>query len=117
MYTLKMAKGFTDRPWDTVKDRLLKINFLKFQLETRHCLLTDEQEMLEVFNADWGGGGYGTIQRVRLSPSETMLAVAVKKDHHEETRCMLVPLGGVIHCQKALLVLDNVLSFGKIYYN
>lgn len=80
-------------------------------------MLTDEQEMLEVFNADWGGGGYGTIQRVRLSPSETMLAVAVKKDHHEETRCMLVPLGGVILCQKALLVLDNVLSFGKIYYN
>lgn len=78
---------------------------------------TDEQEMLEVFNADWGGDGYGTIQRVRLSPSETMLAVTVKKDHHEETKCVLVHLGGVTVPQKSSLVLDNVLSFGKIYYN
>ncbi len=49
--------------------------------------------------------------------SETMLAVTVKKDHHEETRCVLVHLGGLILRQKALLVLDSVLSFGKIYYN
>ncbi|KAK2896613.1 hypothetical protein Q8A67_011101 [Cirrhinus molitorella] len=77
----------------------------------RSTLAQDEQEMLEVFSADWGGDGYGTIQRVRLSPSETMLAVTVKKDHHEETRCMLVHLGGAILHQKALLVLDNVLSF------
>uniref|UniRef100_A0A671L5W9 Prolyl endopeptidase n=1 Tax=Sinocyclocheilus anshuiensis TaxID=1608454 RepID=A0A671L5W9_9TELE len=83
----------------------------EFQLETKQCLHTDEQEMLEVFNADWGGDGYGTIQRVRLSPTETMLAVTVKKDHHEETGCVLVHLGGVILCQKALLLLDNVLSF------
>lgn len=87
------------------------------QLETKQCLNTDEQEMLEVFNADWGGGGYGTIQRVRFSPSETMLAVTVKKDHHEETRCVLVNLGGLILRQKAMLVLHNVFSFGKIYYN
>ncbi|XP_043085400.1 prolyl endopeptidase-like [Puntigrus tetrazona] len=70
-----------------------------------------EQEMLEVFNTDWTGGGYGTIQRVRLSPSETMLAVTVKKDHHEETRCVLVHLGDLVLRQKALLVLDNVFSF------
>lgn len=77
----------------------------------RSTLGHDDQEMLEVFNADWGGDGYGTIQRVRLSPSETMLAVTVKKDHHEETRCVLVHLGGLILRQKAPLVLDNVLSF------
>ncbi|XP_050982086.1 prolyl endopeptidase-like [Labeo rohita] len=77
----------------------------------RSTLGHDEQEMLEVFNADWGGDGYGTIQRVRLSPSETMLAVTVKKDHHEETKCVLVHLGGVILPQKSSLVLDNVLSF------
>uniref|UniRef100_A0A673JS23 Prolyl endopeptidase n=1 Tax=Sinocyclocheilus rhinocerous TaxID=307959 RepID=A0A673JS23_9TELE len=83
--------------------------------QTKQCLHTDEQEMLEVFNADWGGDGYGTIQRVRLSPTETMLAVTVKKDHHEETRCVLVHLGGVILCQKALLLLDNVLSFETFF--
>lgn len=72
--------------------------------------------MVEVFRADWGGDGYGSIQRVRLSPTETMLAATVKKDNHEETRCMLVHLGGVNLHQNAMLVLDNVLSFGKIYY-
>jgi len=77
---------------------------------------TGEQDMVEVFRADWGGDGYGGIQRVRLSPTETMLAVTVKKDHHEETRCMLVHLGGVNLHQNTMLVLDNVLSFGKIYY-
>ncbi|XP_067242194.1 prolyl endopeptidase-like [Chanodichthys erythropterus] len=70
-----------------------------------------ELEMVEVFRADWGGDGYGSIQRVRLSPTETMLAATVKKDHHEETRCMLVHLGGVNLQQNAMLVLDNVLSF------
>lgn len=69
-----------------------------------------------MFRADWGGDGYGSIQRVRLSPTETMLAATVNKDHHEETRCVLVHLGGVNHHQNAMLVLDNVLSFGKIYY-
>lgn len=73
--------------------------------------------MAEVFRADWGGDGYGSIQRVRLSPTETMLAATVKKDHHEETRCVLVHLGGVNLHQNAMLVLDNVLSFGKIYYS
>lgn len=77
---------------------------------------TGEQEMVEVFRADWGGDGYGSIQRVRLSPTETMLAATVKKDRHEETRCMLVHLAGVNLHQNAMLVLDNVLSFGKIYY-
>ncbi len=74
--------------------------------------------MLEGFNADWGGGWIWNPSRGSdFSPSETMLAVTVKKDHHEETRCVLVHLGGLILCQKALLVLHNVFSFGKIYYN
>ncbi|XP_073690174.1 prolyl endopeptidase-like [Garra rufa] len=77
----------------------------------RSNLGEDAQEMLEVFNTDWGGDGYGTIQRVRLSPSETMLAITVKKDHHEETKCVLVHLDGDIPQQKSLLVLDNVISF------
>ncbi|XP_051945903.1 prolyl endopeptidase-like isoform X1 [Xyrauchen texanus] len=77
----------------------------------RTALGHDEQEMVDVFNADWGGNGYGTIQRVRLSPTESMLAATVKKDHHEETRCVLVQIRGVNPPQKALLVLDNVLSF------
>lgn len=77
----------------------------------RSTLGHGEQEMVEVFRADWGGDEYGSIQRVRLSPTETMLAATVKKDHHEETRCMLVHLGGVNLHQNAMLVLDNVLSF------
>ncbi|XP_016118900.1 prolyl endopeptidase-like isoform X2 [Sinocyclocheilus grahami] len=83
-----MAKGFTDRPWDTMSRRCWRCSM-----------------------PNWGGDRYGTIQRVRFSPTETMLAITVKKDHHEETRCVLVHLGGVILCQKALLLLDNVLSF------
>ncbi|XP_056617209.1 prolyl endopeptidase-like isoform X2 [Triplophysa dalaica] len=77
----------------------------------RAALAHDEREMVEVFCADWGGDGYKTIQRVRLSPSENKLAATVKKDHHEETRFVLVHLEGIILSQKALLVLDNVLSF------
>ncbi|CAM4727188.1 unnamed protein product [Leuciscus chuanchicus] len=77
----------------------------------RSTLGHGEQEMVEVFRADWGGDGYGSIQRVRLSPTETMLAATVKKDRHEETRCMLVHLGGVNLHQNTMLVLDNVLSF------
>ncbi|KAK7140048.1 hypothetical protein R3I94_012610 [Phoxinus phoxinus] len=77
----------------------------------RSTLGLGEQEMVEVFRADWGGDGYGSIQRVRLSPTENMLAATVKKDHNEETRCMLVHLGGVNLHQNAMLVLDNVLSF------
>lgn len=73
--------------------------------------------MVEVFCADWGGDGYKTIQRVRLSPSENKLAATVKKDHHEETRFVLVHLEGISLPQKALLVLDNVLSFGSFYCN
>lgn len=117
MYTLKMAKESTDRPPDTVRD-IKEEPFQKrqFQVETSKSVHTGEQEMVEVFRADWGGDGYGSIQRVRLSPTETMLAATVKKDHHEETRCMLVHLGGVNLHQNAMLVLDNVLSFGKIYY-
>ncbi|KAG1950846.1 prolyl endopeptidase-like [Pimephales promelas] len=77
----------------------------------RSTLGHGEQDMVEVFRGDSGGDGYGSIQRVRLSPTETMLAVTVKKDHHEETRCMLVHLGGVNLHQNTMLVLDNVLSF------
>ncbi|XP_067278129.1 prolyl endopeptidase-like isoform X2 [Pseudorasbora parva] len=77
----------------------------------RSTLAHGEQEMVDVFRADWAGDGYGSIQRVRLSPKETMLAATVKKDHHEETRCVLVHLGGVNLHQNVMLVLDNVLSF------
>lgn len=77
----------------------------------RSTLGRGEQEMVEVFNADWGEGGYGSIQRVRLSPTETILAATVKKDQHEKTRCMLINLNGVSLNQRVLLALDNVLSF------
>lgn len=77
----------------------------------RTALAHDAQEMVEVFSSDLGGDCYETIQRVRLSPSENKLAATVKKDHYEETRFVLVHLGGISLPQKAMVVLDNVLSF------
>ncbi|TRY85712.1 hypothetical protein DNTS_013254 [Danionella cerebrum] len=69
-----------------------------------------DQEIVEVFNADWEEG-YGFIQRVRLSPNETLLAALVKRDHCEGTRCLLIPLNVAGNQKKAPLALDNVLSF------
>ncbi|XP_062375786.1 prolyl endopeptidase-like [Sardina pilchardus] len=53
----------------------------------------------------------GTLQRVRLSPGEHLLAATVKSPHQEESRCIVVRLVDVSLPHRPLLFLDNVFSF------
>ncbi|XP_076142366.1 prolyl endopeptidase-like [Alosa pseudoharengus] len=53
----------------------------------------------------------GTLQRVRLSPGEHLLAATVKTPHQEESRCIVVRLVDVTLPHRPLLILDNVFSF------
>ncbi|KAG5266393.1 hypothetical protein AALO_G00231530 [Alosa alosa] len=53
----------------------------------------------------------GTLQRVRLSPGEHLLAATVKTPHQEESRCIVVRLVDVTLPHQPLLILDNVFSF------
>ncbi|XP_072533824.1 prolyl endopeptidase-like [Salminus brasiliensis] len=71
----------------------------------------DEQDMMQVFHTDWTGDEEGTIQRVRLSPTESLLAATVKNSHKEEARCVLVQLDDHNGPQKPILILDKVFSF------
>ncbi|XP_076830309.1 prolyl endopeptidase-like [Brachyhypopomus gauderio] len=64
-----------------------------------------------VLCADWAGGVSGTIQRVRLSPTEAVLAASVKDAHSEQARCMLVRLEHSAVPREPLLTLDKVFSF------
>ncbi|XP_010887078.1 prolyl endopeptidase-like isoform X1 [Esox lucius] len=56
----------------------------------------------------------GSLQRVRLSPSEQVLAATVKSPHREEARCVLVRLGDgtrALDPPQPLLTVDKVFSF------
>ncbi|KAK1791515.1 hypothetical protein P4O66_013517, partial [Electrophorus voltai] len=70
-----------------------------------------EGDMEQVLCADWARGVAGTIQRVRLSPTEAMLAATVQDNDSEDTRCILVQLGHSVVPQKPMLILDKVFSF------
>lgn len=77
------------------------------------CVSSDEQHIVPVLSADWAGDMDGTVQRVRLSPSESMLAATLKSNHSEVARCLLVRLETDAIPQESTLILDNVFSFGK----
>lgn len=77
------------------------------------CVSPDEQHSVPVLRAEWAGDVDGTIQRVRLSPSESMLAATLKSTDREESKCMLVQLEPCAIPQEPVLTLDNVFSFGK----
>ncbi|KAL2083369.1 hypothetical protein ACEWY4_021142 [Coilia grayii] len=72
---------------------------------------TAESEPEQVLNVGWLKGGEESVQRVRLSPGELLLAATVKSPHQEEARCIVVRLTDVTSSQRPLLVLDNVFSF------
>ncbi|XP_065153048.1 prolyl endopeptidase-like isoform X1 [Paramisgurnus dabryanus] len=108
---LSLHQRFADVPEKTTFQGKNHIYFEDGKGIYRSALGHGDEEMVEIFSADWGGDVYGTIQKIRLSPSESIMAATVKKDHHEETRCVLVHLGGISLSQKVLLVLDNVISF------
>ncbi|KAJ7984991.1 hypothetical protein DPEC_G00360500 [Dallia pectoralis] len=60
------------------------------------------------------GEGDGSLQRVRVSPSEQVLAATVKSPRKEEASCVLVRLGDrtrTLDSPQLLLTVDNVFSF------
>ncbi|KAG7334241.1 hypothetical protein KOW79_002648 [Hemibagrus wyckioides] len=71
----------------------------------------DEQDVVPVLSADWAGDVDRTVQRVRLSPSESMLAATLKSNHSEAARCLIVQLEPYAVPQEPMLMLDNVFSF------
>lgn len=77
------------------------------------CVSSDEQDVVPVLSADWAGDVDRTVQRVRLSPSESMLAATLKSNHSEAARCLIVRLEPYAIPQEPMLMLDNVFSFGK----
>lgn len=68
--------------------------------------------MVQVLHTDWAGDVDGAIQRVRLSPTESVLAATVKNNHSEEAKCVLVKLDHH-EPQEPTLILEKVFSFGK----
>lgn len=68
---------------------------------------------MPVLRADWAGDVDATVQRVRLSPSESVMAATLKSSHNEMARCILVRLEPNAVPQEPKLILDNVFSFGK----
>lgn len=68
---------------------------------------------MPVLSADWAGDVDGTVQRARLSPSESMLAATLKSNRSEAAKCILVRLEPDAVPQEPMLILDNVFSFGK----
>ncbi|XP_027006078.1 prolyl endopeptidase-like isoform X2 [Tachysurus fulvidraco] len=71
----------------------------------------DAHEVEPLLSADWAGDADRTIQRVRLSPSESMLAATLKSNHSEASRCLIVRLEPCAIPQEPMLILDNVFSF------
>lgn len=53
----------------------------------------------------------GTLQRVRLSPGERLLAATVKTPHQEEAKCIVVHLADTALPHTPLLIMDNIFSF------
>uniref|UniRef100_W5K9W0 Prolyl endopeptidase n=2 Tax=Astyanax mexicanus TaxID=7994 RepID=W5K9W0_ASTMX len=71
----------------------------------------EEQDMVQVFHTDCAGDVEGTIQRVRLSATESILAATAKNSHKEEAKCVVIRLDNHNAPQKPMLILDNVFSF------
>ncbi|XP_031434916.1 prolyl endopeptidase-like isoform X2 [Clupea harengus] len=81
-----------------------------------------ESKPEKVLSVEWLKGGEGeeeeeeeegerSLQRVRLSPGESLLAATVKAPHQEEARCIVVRLTDMKTPHHPLLILDNVFSF------
>ncbi|XP_053358134.1 prolyl endopeptidase-like isoform X1 [Clarias gariepinus] len=102
---------FADVPDNTVFQGLHHEYIVKENGVYRAAREEDGQYIVPVLSADWAGDVDRTIQRVRLSPSESMLAATLKSNHNEAARCMLVRLEPTPIPQKPILILDNVFSF------
>ncbi|KAG7462653.1 hypothetical protein MATL_G00187030 [Megalops atlanticus] len=69
-----------------------------------------DQDAEVVLRADAEGEGEGSLQRVRISPGERVLAATLRTPS-EETRCILVSLGEPPASPQPLLALNGVFSF------
>ncbi|XP_017319440.1 prolyl endopeptidase-like [Ictalurus punctatus] len=104
-------RQFADVPDSTVFQGLHHVYTVEAHGVYRSARGEDEEHIVPVLSADWAGDVGGTFQRVRLSPSESMLAAALKSNHSEVARCMLVRLEPCAIPQEPMLILDNVFSF------
>ncbi|XP_060781597.1 prolyl endopeptidase-like isoform X2 [Neoarius graeffei] len=102
---------FADVPDSTVFQGLHHVYTVEQHGVYRTARGEDEQHIVPVLSADWAGDMDGTVQRVRLSPSESMLAATLKSNHSEVARCLLVRLETDAIPQESTLILDNVFSF------
>ncbi|MCI4376602.1 hypothetical protein PGIGA_G00190240 [Pangasianodon gigas] len=102
---------FADVPDSTVFQGLHHVYTVEEHGVYRAARGEDEQHIVPVLSADWAGDVDGTIQRVRLSPSESMLAATLKSNSSEAARCLLVRLKPYTIPQEPMLILDNVFSF------
>ncbi|XP_028845881.1 prolyl endopeptidase-like [Denticeps clupeoides] len=71
----------------------------------------EELEPEEVLCADCVGEGNGSIQRVRISPNERVMAATVKTPHRDEAKCIVVRLDGHSVARQPVVILDQVFSF------
>ncbi|KAK3573983.1 hypothetical protein QTP86_034381 [Hemibagrus guttatus] len=102
---------FADVPDTTVFQGLHHVYTVEEDGVYRATRGEDEQDVVPVLSADWAGDVDRTVQRVRLSPSESMLAATLKSNHSEAARCLIVRLEPYAIPQEPMLMLDNVFSF------
>lgn len=111
---MEISKCFTQIYVPKLCQTLVSFLKIKMHLKTNCiCVSSDAHEVEPLLSADWAGDADRTIQRVRLSPSESMLAATLKSNHSEVSRCLIVRLEPCAIPQEPMLILDNVFSFGK----
>ncbi|XP_062852049.1 prolyl endopeptidase-like isoform X2 [Trichomycterus rosablanca] len=102
---------FADVPDNTVFQRCHHVYTVEEHGIYRMACGKGEENVVQVLSADWAGQQNGTIQRVRLSPTQSILAATIKNDHAEEARLMLVRLEPSSIPEGPMLILNNVFSF------
>ncbi|XP_046720914.1 prolyl endopeptidase-like isoform X2 [Silurus meridionalis] len=100
---------FADVPDSTVG--LHHVYFVEEHVVYRAAREEDETHAVPVLGTHLGRDVDGFVQRVRLSPSESMLAATLKSSHSEVARCVLVRLEPYTVPQEPVLILENVFSF------
>ncbi|KAM6956561.1 prolyl endopeptidase-like [Aplochiton taeniatus] len=89
-------------------DRIYRMDTRHTDPEPEQVLCLDQGSVAELGDEEW------SLQRVRLSPRERVLAASLKTPHREEPRCVLVRLGGdsgAVDPPQTILTLDKVFSF------
>ncbi|KAL0983847.1 hypothetical protein UPYG_G00133520 [Umbra pygmaea] len=103
---------FSKVPDNTTIQGFKYVYFMKadgiYRMDTRQGDPKAEKVLFlaSLWDGDW------SLQRVRLSPNEQILAATVKSPHREEARCVLVRLGNrTLDPTQPLLTIEKVFSF------